>query len=686
MHNFLTVSCFQHHFPFLKHLISVLVCYQISKSFAEGRTSLESYVFFLKATVGIHTLVDCVSIGKGKMDLTSLAMEPVKTNQVFPFCPTVPSGKACSSLTCSDIIKFLTGGFRLSKARCNDIFWEAVWPRLLARGWHSEQPRNQGYATSKDYLVFLMPGIKKFSRRKLVKGDHYFDSVSDILNKVASEPKLIELEVEVSSCNDDQWVSEELSDQDDPSTDRPHCYLKPLTSNCNLERMKFLVIDSSLVHGGQSCKMRELRHLPVNFNDTSKLTFLPRSKEGPQLDAANMPLDVKKNTSIAERSKDIFDIHGPNRMRFTVVDTSVVYGGKSSKVTAQRYCPVQSKISSDMIFLSRVDEGSSSGDSVDEQESNTDTPLNSEPDASDSRVNGNIYNYGIVAFDDASSNKALNSDSGNNMETHQGQEANKSEDKKTKRTIKHHFSRRAKSNKTNSLAPLVKRRRLTACAKTETSSISEDFSVGHESKNVRPCCALNLPAGMEISRGIISESCGMEMSCGKNERHQNLSPIDLNTSRIPFDSDNGEVLMTEVEDRQAMNSNGLFVNRHKLNLKALNTSVDVGTSSQQSDVNPRRHSTRNRPPTAKALEALACGFLNTKKKQKSKEFHTQQIPFSNPSRRARSRVNPPSKRGRAGMDIVDMKKEKKENKNFIIHEDIVSQPLDQFEKKSLNVN
>ncbi|KAL0457389.1 UNVERIFIED_CONTAM: hypothetical protein Slati_1078100 [Sesamum latifolium] len=37
---------------------------------------------------------------------------------------------------------------------------------------------------------------------------------------------------------------------------------------------------------------------------------------------------------------------------------------------------------------------------------------------------------------------------------------------------------------------------------------------------------------------------------------------------------------------------------------------------QQSDVYPRRHSTRNRPPTTRALEALADGYLTVNRKRK----------------------------------------------------------------------
>ncbi|KAL5783782.1 hypothetical protein ACOSP7_008811 [Xanthoceras sorbifolium] len=682
---------------------------EVSKSFAEGRTSLENYVFSLKATVGIHALVESVGIGMGKEDLTSLAMEPVKINQVFPSCPTVPTGKACSALTSSDIIKFLTGDFRLSKARCNDIFWEAVWPRLLARGWHSEQPKNRGYISSKDYLVFLMPGVKKFSRRKLVKGDHYFDSVSDILNKVVSEPKLLELEAEarVNSCNDDRWVREEISDPDDPSNHRTH-YLKPRVSNCNSKRMKFVVVDSSLLHGGKSSKVREMRYLPDEFKGISKLTRLSRENEERlfaklmdeyDLNAANMPLTGEK-----KHKKSIFDTGSQKSMKFMVVDTSSVHGGKLSKVRALRYSSVESKIILDMKCLSREDKANSSDNSPDVVE----TLLNAEPDASDSRLDGDkildISNYSRVAIDGASSNeKAHNSDTTNKTVIHQDKQTSESAKNQSERIMKHHLSRRAKYDNADNLAPLTKRRRLTACAKTETSRI-ENIMVGLRSKEVGSCCALNSPdagkndvssvcpfvdktpmmspsveasAKEESNKGVVSGSFfGMEMFHGKSEKCQLSPSIDLNSSQIPLDSENGELSMMEVENSQGMNSDDSCFHANEHNPEALESSADIGAAQQQPNMNPRRQSTRNRPLTTKALEALECGFLKNKREQKSKEVPTRQIPFSTPSRKARSRLKVSAKCGIAETGIVELKKEKggdQVNETSIANEDMVGE-------------
>ncbi|KAH9612700.1 hypothetical protein KSS87_014105 [Heliosperma pusillum] len=231
-----------------------------SRAFADGSISLDEYVFTLKAVVGIHALVNAVGIGKRKEDLT-LIFDASKNNQVSSHRSQVPSGKACSALNRAEIVKCLTGDFRLSKARSNDLFWEAVWPRLLARGWHSEQPKGT------NNLVFLTPGVKKFSRRKLSKGDHYFDSITDVLAKVASEPELLELEADETdpSCSkvENGWSTKVKSDDDLDSSDQErHCYLKPRVSLGLSDITKFTVVDTSLANEDNPYKVWELRILP----------------------------------------------------------------------------------------------------------------------------------------------------------------------------------------------------------------------------------------------------------------------------------------------------------------------------------------------------------------------------------------------------------------------------------------
>ncbi|XP_076884812.1 uncharacterized protein LOC143534112 [Bidens hawaiensis] len=155
---------------------------QVIKTFEEGKLSFEKYVFSLRDIMGLDLLVQAVAIGKGKQDLTIKTRTRLRSKKVQ---------STCSSLKTEEIVNILKDRIGLSKPRLKEFFWAAVWPRLLARGWHYELSRNYASQNSKN-LVFLAPGVIKFSRRSLVKGSQYFDSLTEVLNKVASEPQLLE--------------------------------------------------------------------------------------------------------------------------------------------------------------------------------------------------------------------------------------------------------------------------------------------------------------------------------------------------------------------------------------------------------------------------------------------------------------------------------------------------------------
>ncbi|KAL1536277.1 hypothetical protein AAHA92_28952 [Salvia divinorum] len=297
---------------------------EISKTFGEDKISLVDYVSSLKATVGMDLIVEAVGVGLGKQDLTGMALEPQRSNHVTR--SEIPAGKACSALTTAEIIKFLSGDYRLSKARSNDLFWEAVWPRLLARGWHSEQPQNQGYIAGSKCLVFLLPGVKKFSRRKLVKGDHYFDSVTDVLSKVAKDPGLIELESEEANGGQNtekgEWTSDVKIIEDEnhlPSRQR-HSYLQPRTPNRSMDSIKFTVVDTGLSDG----KIRELRTLPREISSIIISLDAPveenmaesdmMCQSGPKKLASRKNRDDSKPSATPKRKKDSNDNQKPRKV------------------------------------------------------------------------------------------------------------------------------------------------------------------------------------------------------------------------------------------------------------------------------------------------------------------------------------------------------------------------------------
>ncbi|MFS7939053.1 hypothetical protein Hanom_Chr05g00447091 [Helianthus anomalus] len=156
--------------------------FQATRMFNTKQITFETYVFNVVDMVGIKLLVQAIAIGKGKDDLTTKAKKPVENKQPEP---------PFSWLKTKQVIHLLKYGIGLSKEKVSDLFEEAVWP-LLARGWKSEKRRNFDYNNSKNSLVFLAPGTRKFCPRSQKKGSHYFETSVDVLNKVAFEPQLIE--------------------------------------------------------------------------------------------------------------------------------------------------------------------------------------------------------------------------------------------------------------------------------------------------------------------------------------------------------------------------------------------------------------------------------------------------------------------------------------------------------------
>jgi hypothetical protein len=225
---------------------------------------LKEFVFSLKSIVGTEVFVEAVGLGKGKDDLTQFVAEQSKPNQALTSPSDLPiAGKDWSSLGLEDIIKLLSVDSRRSKARSNDIFWEVVWPRLLGKGWHSEQPKDVRKA--KNCIVFLVPGIKRFSRSELTKGTDYFDSVRDVLQKVAADPALLELEadgLDLATEKKAGGITNMELKRDSPL-------------EAYQELPKFPIVDTSLVEGEEPFNVLEMRNLPAD----AKFSFVPTHPE-----------------------------------------------------------------------------------------------------------------------------------------------------------------------------------------------------------------------------------------------------------------------------------------------------------------------------------------------------------------------------------------------------------------------
>lgn len=542
---------------------------EATKTFNEGRSNLENFVFNLKAAVGLQVLVEAIGIGKGTHDLTGVALDHVRNNPTIPLHPEIPVGRACSSLTSADIIKFLTGDFRLSKARSNDLFWEAVWPRLLARGWHSEQPRDHGSLGIKNYLVFLVPGVKKFSRKRLVKGTHFFDSVSDVLSKVAADPKLLELDVDgvksgSSFKEESGWDVAAKVYRNGSSNHQRHFYLHPRWSSCNSERMKFTVVDTSLVQREGSFKVMEVRSLPLGA--TSSYDPSTGSQES-----------RSKSTTETEDSTDTSDY---------------------------------------------------------EDNSNPDSFAGKKPE--DNRATQSELPKTLIPFPNAAiTNGYAPGDKG----------LTRLKDDKAVE-VRCQNSRRVRSSQSNCSASTIKRRKLTACSrgndrrtcsvvkriqrdKQQMSSISDPMKVAYnlflngssfqEKTNLYP------NSKCKAENGIVGQTNLPE------DNLQSRTFLDLNN--LPPDADVTESSSNELKAEDFSQSSA--GKQQAGNQVSLQDSNDAPVDEQPS-TGIRRQSTRNRPPTAKALEALASGFLGTKRSWRSSNS------TSRPSRKARKSYEPAS--------------------------------------------
>ncbi|KAJ8766744.1 hypothetical protein K2173_007811 [Erythroxylum novogranatense] len=543
---------------------------ELANAFGEGRMLLEEYVFALKAEVGVDALIEAVATGQGKKDLKGTAMEPSKSSQVLAGHPEIPIGKACSKLTPLEITNFLNGGYRLSKARSNDLFWEAVWPRLLARGWHSEQPYELGYTgVSGNSLVFLIPGIIKFSRRKLVKGTHYFDSVSDVLKKVALDPALLELDSGAEGKEENDCSGEAHFDQGDVPDQHRHCYLKPQTPSRNPDSMKFTIVDSSMATG-ETTKVRELRSLPV---ETSNITTSSTTSEG-----------IERDSSV-ERVSDDSDLPS--------------FDGNQSQSKLSRFLRINNANKRDKKDLSNVPKRS------------------------------------VVALQAPNEKKVGKWKCSKQVEVAKG--------RATRRTKPGDRFRTARGTNPQ--------KRLNACNHSECSTINT--LVISKLKNDKAGCSLRIHDVMEINTfhndptqeklstdrysSRASQSVGEECSSNCNsssvanpqEKPLIRMLIDQN---IPFMQDiETEPLIVEMTEKLTDQRSG-----QPGDANSLDTSK-CQLDDKQHNMNSRRRSMRNRPPTSKALESVAWGFLGVNQKRKSKDEFPLESPTS-PSKHARNRV------------------------------------------------
>lgn len=252
------------------------------------------------------------------------------------------------------------------------------------------------------------------------------------------------------------------------------------------------------------------------------------------------------------------------------------------------------------------------------------------------------------------------------VDHHQDQNTSLSDEKGPKIILLHQFSQRAKSGKSNFTGPLVKRRRLTACVKAETSHLSEKNSkdlglkqaaklvnmtmnssdadkkvisrIGNQEKLLPITCPVL--DGLPVKENKVCVQRGkclrVHMSQGRNEKkHQKQASTNLKQI-------NGPLLTVKNEGSQGINidSSCFSSDLKKIGSEELRTLPDTGIPQQHHNIMYRRQSTRKRPLTIKALEALENGFLTDHMWQTDAEDLC-----SNPSNKPRRRVKITSNHG-----------------------------------------
>ncbi|KAJ0980682.1 hypothetical protein J5N97_008937 [Dioscorea zingiberensis] len=609
------------------------------KLFNEGNSSFEEFIFTLKAMIGTEVLVEAVGIGKGKHDLTGIVLDPVRANQVLPIRSDIPVGKACSSLTAEDIIKFLTGNFRLSKARSNDLFWEAVWPRLLARGWHSEQPKDLGSFGSRNALVFLIPGVKKFSKRKLVKGDHYFDSVSDVLNKVALDPKLLELEVEGSGSVKDEngWDVDTQFKQNSLPVNQGCCYLRPRVPNCNSEVMKFTIVDTSWDQGEAPKKMRELRSLPADATfslspskysqgterdtlsdeqDYADISFNNSEEHNPDISEnkkmgnnriascnATLHSDVSDQLSAISKQAMSLNGHGSNNQLHDLLNEKEPFKDTWNQSSWQHnyLAPVvkRRRLNACKNTANKRPYNFPSGYQVKKEEISYESKP---PELNENTVVGTAGSSSGNSFlSFPSAYKLKNEESSSTLKSLKRSEATSTETDSCRGKKLCHSSLADEGSRNESREYIFNNR---TCLNDNDSAVSKT-SLYEEKPRPHNLIDLNVPY---LPSDVKSEepSCTMELA---------HSHDDANIVKLVFPSETEPQLKCS----QSSETSDGFLTR------------------PDSTVNARRHSTRNRPLTKKALEAFACGFRSTKRRGGGTKTLS-----SRSSRRERSSIGEPS--------------------------------------------
>uniref|UniRef100_A0A0A9D0L1 Uncharacterized protein n=1 Tax=Arundo donax TaxID=35708 RepID=A0A0A9D0L1_ARUDO len=341
--------------------------------------------------------------------------------------------------------------------------------------------------------------------------------------------------------------------------------------------------------------------------------------------------------------------------KFTIIDTSLVEGEEPFKVRELRRLPADANITFGLTHHSSNMVSDSSSEEQDASERLSDGQGNC------GRVTADVKDIEMVSVDSLQNMVAAN-----------GHSSNGNDDKIGLIGI---YGLKTKTEGRKYLSPVSKRRRLASCSNEQTSRCGFSFSKGgglekekskllptsskptavavgdtFQTKTITSCSTKEKPPEqkMDASNSLTNDGPNVKISMSTliedksfdceadavaevhskitvderkfgKERAQISGLINSNKLETPHDDKaSGSICIMTSDNHGGMKADEApSISESDM---ACDPSETTGRPvSQQSEhalqVNPRRHGTRNRPPTAKALEAVAFGLLGSGKRK-----------------------------------------------------------------------
>lgn len=353
-------------------------------------------------------------------------------------------------------------------------------------------------------------------------------------------------------------------------------------------------------------------------------------------------------------------------MKFTIVDTSLFHGGERSKVIELRTLPDGSRNSSIISDLSSETDQDSSEDEA--EEINASTPAE---DTTESGTLADSPEFTTIQENGLPNGPGMILPAGKNLEDWG---TGVSTNKKLAEEMEFQFSQKVeRSDQLNCIAPIMQQQQLTTCSFGESSPIVENIST--ETKlNEEKSCGLNLPdthenmgfqegpsqnlssvsslahgSPDESDQGIVDGNCLVKEPSPKKPQPQPPTLIDLNLPHVSQDMGINESFITNKADNLDESGSNRSLTQSETSQQS---SSGVAITEQQPALNGRRQSTRNRPLTTRALEAIAYGFLTTKRKRKCADSQSDSMSRSSRLVRGRTAAASSTSSGSADNDIA----------------------------------